>query len=551
MKKTLLILLVPVAALLLLGFGGGPVAHRPSTGGGGGATDWTQGAPTIYNDGPIGIGNDPQPPACIDALTGDLIVDDDIAVNGDFLAFGDNGVIGNCADGTGDSYLTIGLGPTAGLDIGAQISLGENAGSVGFGSFITGQDDESYLQIQANNAGGASNNRLYIFSPEQTQIPLPGAFHFSTNGVDETEPWIFVGAGLDVMFDGDTADGLYAQFGAATGLAAAMKFRLPPDQGNVGDVLTSDSVGNTYWAAPGASAWAAGVNGLFYNGDGVIVGGDVAFCAADGGAGDLRVADDLEVAGGNFWYCADMEVTADTADGADDMRVILNGGGAQSTARGATFVLSGNEHALSAGRAVLSSGDTGAIAGVDIIATKVSSGPGVRLFAEDGATDNLFQVSANGFSFSGNATDDVKLEEDIDVILEGDVDDANETTLRAANGLAGDTTFGLPGTNGSSGDVLTGDGAGQSSWTTAWANGSATIDFAATTGTTADSADIAVTGADTEDICVVSAGTAAYVAGASFTCYVASAGNVKVRFTATGNLIDPASATFNVRVFDP
>ncbi|MBI2550762.1 hypothetical protein HYV73_00235 [Candidatus Uhrbacteria bacterium] len=45
------------------------------------------------------------------------------------------------------------------------------------------------------------------------------------------------------------------------------------------------------------SAWSVGANGLFYNTAAVIVGSDSAFSYASGGAGDLRVADELEVIG--------------------------------------------------------------------------------------------------------------------------------------------------------------------------------------------------------------------------------------------------------------
>lgn len=80
-------------------------------------------------------------------------------------------------------------------------------------------------------------------------------------------------------------------------------------------------------------------------------------------------------------------------------------------------------------------------------------------------------------------------------------------------------------------------------------NGSAVVDFAATTNTTLDSSGITVTGAATGDVCIVGAPTAAAVAGATFTCYVSATSTVKVRLTAQGTSIDPASGTFNVRTF--
>lgn len=78
-----------------------------------------------------------------------------------------------------------------------------------------------------------------------------------------------------------------------------------------------------------------------------------------------------------------------------------------------------------------------------------------------------------------------------------------------------------------------------------------TIDFASTSNTTTDSSGITVTGAAVGDTCTVGVPTAAAVAGASFTCYVSAADTVKVRFTAVGAGIDPASGSFNVRTFDP
>lgn len=80
-------------------------------------------------------------------------------------------------------------------------------------------------------------------------------------------------------------------------------------------------------------------------------------------------------------------------------------------------------------------------------------------------------------------------------------------------------------------------------------SGSATIDFAATTNTTLDSSGVTVTNAAVGDVCLVGVPTAAAVTGASFTCYVSATSTVKVRLTAVGTSIDPASGTFNVRTF--
>jgi hypothetical protein len=75
------------------------------------------------------------------------------------------------------------------------------------------------------------------------------------------------------------------------------------------------------------------------------------------------------------------------------------------------------------------------------------------------------------------------------------------------------------------------------------------IDFASTTTTTADSSGITVTGAVVGSPCIVGVPIAAAVTGASFTCYVSATDTVKVRFTATGAAVDPASGTFTVRTF--
>lgn len=78
-----------------------------------------------------------------------------------------------------------------------------------------------------------------------------------------------------------------------------------------------------------------------------------------------------------------------------------------------------------------------------------------------------------------------------------------------------------------------------------------TIDFASSSNTTVNSSNITVTGAAVGDTCEVGPPTAAMVTGASFTCYVSAADTVIVRFTAVGASIDPASGSFNIRVFDP
>jgi len=79
---------------------------------------------------------------------------------------------------------------------------------------------------------------------------------------------------------------------------------------------------------------------------------------------------------------------------------------------------------------------------------------------------------------------------------------------------------------------------------------SSTIDFASTTDQCTDSSAITVTGAAVNDVCLVGAPASGGAANAFFSCYVSAADAVKVRFCSHG-AVDPASATFTVRVFDP
>ena len=78
-------------------------------------------------------------------------------------------------------------------------------------------------------------------------------------------------------------------------------------------------------------------------------------------------------------------------------------------------------------------------------------------------------------------------------------------------------------------------------------SGSATIDFGASTTTCTDSTGITITGVVAGDACFVGP-PAAIANNSNFTCYVSAADTVKVRHCAAGTLIDPASATYYVRV---
>ena len=64
----------------------------------------------------------------------------------------------------------------------------------------------------------------------------------------------------------------------------------------------------------------------------------------------------LTMNGGNFIYgTSNFILSANTADAADNKRIIICGGGGASTARGAYIALQGNEYATDAGKVVLSS----------------------------------------------------------------------------------------------------------------------------------------------------------------------------------------------------
>jgi hypothetical protein len=76
---------------------------------------------------------------------------------------------------------------------------------------------------------------------------------------------------------------------------------------------------------------------------------------------------------------------------------------------------------------------------------------------------------------------------------------------------------------------------------------SATIDFASGSIVCTDSAAIAVLGARTGDACFVGP-PAAIANNSSFSCYVSAADAVKVRHCPAGTSIDPASASYSVRV---
>lgn len=76
---------------------------------------------------------------------------------------------------------------------------------------------------------------------------------------------------------------------------------------------------------------------------------------------------------------------------------------------------------------------------------------------------------------------------------------------------------------------------------------SATIDFVSGTIVCTDSTGITVTGAVANDACFVGP-PASPAANSTFSCYVSAADTVKVRHCPAGTVVDPASATYYVRV---
>jgi hypothetical protein len=79
----------------------------------------------------------------------------------------------------------------------------------------------------------------------------------------------------------------------------------------------------------------------------------------------------------------------------------------------------------------------------------------------------------------------------------------------------------------------------------------ATVDFASMTASCVDSADITVTGAVVGAECIAGQPDQSAVVTFSVSCYVRATNNVRLRACAPGTGIDPASATYSVRIFNP
>lgn len=118
--------------------------------------------------------------------------------------------------------------------------------------------------------------------------------------------------------------------------------------------------------------------------------------------------------------------------------------------------------------------------------------------------------------------------------------------------LSGGTTY-LTGAVVIENDALTGTAAsltiGSGSTAGGVLNGSATLNFPSIAANTTADLTITVTGAATDDIAVSSA-PAALTSGLTHCAFVSAANTVTVRLAnSTVGAIDPASATFKVRVF--
>ena len=193
-------------------------------------------------------------------------------------------------------------GDTPGLTVSKSVPLTtglftQNLGDIGdtFAAIpddVFANDASLYLEVDINGE---------TLSPRKLMTAVPYALNAqSLDGIDS--------AGF-LASTGDTATGSYDFTGAVVSGASPFVF-----EGLMSDAFEStfaftDPTGDrtiTFQDASGTVAYLtditsglfdAGVNGTYENGAAVIVGADAAFSYASGGAGDLRVADELEVIG--------------------------------------------------------------------------------------------------------------------------------------------------------------------------------------------------------------------------------------------------------------
>lgn len=153
--------------------------------------------------------------------------------------------------------------------------------------------------------------------------------------------------------------------------------------------------------------WTDGTNGWYANTEAVIVGADAAFDAdgADGGAGDLKVSDDIEIVG-EIWFgeggpATTHKITVATADASDD-EIIQIGGDDQT--RGGSIVIQGNDVPIggAGGRVIVTAGDD---ADGDITLQTLTAGQSVEVAVEAGATDTTY-LFADQFTMTSDGTGD-------------------------------------------------------------------------------------------------------------------------------------------------
>lgn len=186
----------------------------------------------------------------------------------------------------------------------------------------------------------------------------------------------------------------------------------------------------------GANLWTDGTNGHYDNTESVLVGPDAAADADISGvseAGDLRVADAIQVGGPIYFTETPSGIAAATADAADSATTFIVSGGVLDTSgnrgAGATFV--GNEGASSDGKATIFSGNAAngaATAAVELIVKN------------SGGSDVSLNVDTDSFDFTGSATTQVYYGTGIDEqVIEGATADAFETTMSWADPTADHT----------------------------------------------------------------------------------------------------------------
>jgi len=185
---------------------------------------------------------------------------------------------------------------------------------------------------------------------------------------------------------------------------------------------TTDVWEGTAFSIGGAGLWEDGTFGVFEDDKAVIVGVDAAWSVLDGTVGDLKVTDDLEIDGNHlaFYLTGALgaatnvaNIRGSTSDASDTGQISIYPGNSAGPTRGAYLTLNGNEGGTAGtqGDVWLASGDVASSRVT--VRSEGATGSEIYIEAEDGATDNLFTVTASGFDFSGNSGDNVTLQSGI------------------------------------------------------------------------------------------------------------------------------------------